>query len=376
MKWIDNFLKGRVQTVFSNGHFSYPTNVLSGVPQGSVLGPLLFIIYINDLSDAISNSKILTFADDTKLVSKISSATDTSNLQNDLDKITTWSDTNSMKLNNKKFELVSHRLIPENESQIFFQSLPFYNEHHSYKASNQIEISPSDCVKDLGVYIDADLGWNTHIHTISKKCKQISAWVFSVFYTRERHTMLTLFNSLIRPRMEYCCEVWNPDQNKDIGIVEQVQRSFTYRISGMDKFNYWERLQKLNIMSLQRRREKIMITHLWKILHNINPNSINITFKEHQRSSAIQANIKPLPKLNGKVIQGKLLTKYDNSFVIKAARLWNALPPNLTRLTTLSLFKNGLDTFLRTIPDEPPLSGYPYKCDNSIPSQVSVLKLN
>ena len=138
----------------------------------------------------------------------------------------------------------------------------------------------------------------------------------------------------------------------------------------MNQYNYWERLKKLNIMSLQRRREKIIISHLWKILNNVYPNTIDIEFKFHARTNAIRAVIKPLPK-----IRGKLLTKYDESFVVKSAKLWNILPPNLTCITSLTLFKSLLDKFLVQVPDEPPLSGYPYKCNNSLIYQVPLLKL-
>ena len=168
--------------------------------------------------------------------------------------------------------------------------------------------------------------------------------------------------------MEYCCEVWCPYLIQDIVKLEQVQRSFTNRIAGMSNFNYWERLQKLNIMSLQRRREKIVILHLWKILNNVYPNSIDICFKTNLRTQALKAIIKPLPKL-----RGNILTKYDQSFVINAAKLWNILPTKLTRETSLSLFKIQLENFLHEVPDHPPLPGYPYRCDNSLVN-ISVLK--
>ena len=122
-------------------------------------------------------------------------------------------------------------------------------------------------------------------------------------------------------------------------------------------------------MSIQRRREKIIIIHLWKILNNVFPNFINIEFKEHKRTSSIKAILKPLPK-----VRGAALSNYDGSFVIQSAKLWNALPPNLTVITSLNLFKICLDKFLIELQDKPPLPGYPYCCDNSILSvQYSVL---
>ena len=105
LTWVEDFLNQRTQTVFLDNHFSYATPVISGVPQGSVLGPLLFIIYINDLSKSIRGplSQTFTFADDTKLVSSISSTVDQINLQNDLNNIIKWSKLNNMSLNCKKF---------------------------------------------------------------------------------------------------------------------------------------------------------------------------------------------------------------------------------------------------------------------------------
>ena len=175
--------------------------------------------------------------------------------------------------------------------------------------------------------------------------------------------MLTLFQSLVRSKLEYCSEIWSPCKIKYIVCLEKIQRTFTYKIEGMDKFSYWERLQELKIMSLQRRRERNIILHLWKILNGMNPNSVNMEFKEHKRSKAIRAIVKPLPKL-----RGKILSQYDDSFLIGSAKLWNVIPPKLTCITALEVFKVELDKFLLTVPDRPPLPGYPYDSDNSLTS--------
>ena len=366
LTWIYCFLTNRVQTVFNNGSYSYTTPVLSGVPQGSVLGPLLFIIYINDLQDVIKEAKMLTFADDTKIISKINSKTDISdisNLQQNLNLINIWSSKNNMELNGNKFEFISHKSDINHQNLDRFDNLPFSKKYSHYYTSNNSEILRSSYVRDLGILVDDNLNWLTHINSLTKKCRQLSGWIFSVFHTREKFVMLTLFNSLVRSRMEFCCEIWSPHQIKDIVQVEQIQRSFTFRIAGMSNFNYWERLCNLEIMSLQRRRELIIILHLWKIRHDIAPNSIGITFKNHLRTFSIKAIVKPLPK-----IRGRILTLYDESFAIKAAKLWNILPPSLSNVSSFVLFRRGLDNFLRTVPDKPPLPGYPYTCDNSLTS--------
>ena len=361
VKWIENFLTDRTQTVFINGFSSFSTPVISGVPQGSVLGPPLFNVYVNDLPSVIKDATIFTFADDTKLISRISNQHDTESLQHNLDNVVNWSNDNNMHLNCNKFELVSHKVKVNLDNLACLKLLPFYSEFTAYKATDLEYIESSPFVRDLGIMVDEDLNWKTHLHLTSKKCKQLCSWIFSVFHTRDRLTMLTLFNSLVRSKLEFSCEIWDPHQIQGINIIEQVQRSFTNRITGMSSLNYWERLRNLNIMSLQRRRERTTIIHLWKIYNKIYPNSINMEFKENKRSGGIKALIKPLPRM-----RGRILTAFEGSFVIKSARLWNTLPPNLTRTTSLALFKHNLDKFLQTIPDRPPLPGYPHVCNNSI----------
>ena len=123
-------------------------------------------------------------------------------------------------------------------------------------------------------------------------------------------------------------------------------------------------MKELKIMSLQRRLEQHIIIYLWKIKHNLLPNSVKMTFKEHIRSQAIKAVLKPLPQ-----VRGKILTTYEESFVIRSAKLWNVLPAPLTRINTLNAFKAALTKFLISIPDEPPIPGYYCKSNNSIIEQ-------
>ena len=347
--WIKAFLKGRNQVVQVNGACSYPTPVNSGVPQGSVLGPLLFIIYINDLTNTITDSHILTFADDTKIITEIHQPRDTSILQSDLNRVIEWSQKNKMELNNDKFELICHRANKNSKNIELLKELPFSSEFSVYDVSSDIQISPSPFVKDLGIYITSDLNWDVHITKCCKKATQVSAWILHVFYTRNKEVMLTLFNSLVRSLLEYCPEVWNPYKKKNIVLIEQVQRSFTSKINGMKELNYWERLAKLNILSLQR----MLIIIVWKIKNGLYPNSINLQFKLNRRPAFIKADLQPMPTEPG------LRNKFDNSFVIKAAKLWNKLPPYLTYVTDLVAFKAGLDKFLIDIPDLPPIPGYP-----------------
>ena len=349
-----------------NNYFSYQTSVISGVPQGSVLGPLLFVLYINDLTSSVdSNVQILSFADDTKLLSKISSINDQNTLQKSLNSVIEWSNVNNMKLNSTKFELLSFNLDTNNPNKILLQELPFQTYLNVYFASDFL-IAPSPLVRDLGVYIDEKLNWAGRYNILIQKAKKMCAWILGSMYSRDKEVLLVLFNALVRSKLEYCCEVWCPHLNKDIVSFEQIQRSFTNRISGQQGFNYWERLNHLKINSLQRRRETLIILHVWKIKNNHYPNTVFFEFKLNTRTNCMRALIKPLPK-----VKGKLLTKFEESFLVRACKLWNVLPANLTQITNLNLFKIQLERFLENIPDEPPLPGYPCLNSNSLLEQCS-----
>ena len=191
--------------------------------------------------------------------------------------------------------------------------------------------------------------------------KQLSGWILNVFFSRDKSVMLTLFNSLVRSRLEYCCEVWNPYKINHISALEKVQRSFTSKINSVKDLNYWDRLKALKIMSLQRRREKLIILFVFKIKNNMVPNDIGLKFVCNNRRSHMQAVVKSMPKN-----RGKLLTLYENSFVVKAAKLWNKLPHQISTITSHSVFRNKLDAYLNLYPDCPPVSGYYHVNTNSL----------
>ena len=361
LRWIKNFLTGRSQKVLIDNFFSYPTSVQSGVPQGSVLGPILFAIYVNDLPNCVKDCELLTFADDTKIISHIDSINSTVTLQENLDKIANWSKQNNMELNSKKFEMITFRLNSQQPNLKLLQTLPFADKYRVYKLTNGKNLTPSPVVRDLGVTVDSELNWNAHRSIICKKARQRCGWILNVFNTRQKDPLIILFNSLVRPLLEFCCEVWYPYKIKDICEVEQIQRSYTSRISNMQNLNYWERLESLKIESLQRRREKILITIIWKIKNQLYPNSTNIRFKLNPRYQSEQIILPPLPRTNS-----KLVTKYEESFIIKGAKLWNRLPGKLTNQTSLNQFRTQLNDFMKKIPDRPPISGYVTNTTNSL----------
>ena len=235
--------------------------------------------------------------------------------------------------------------------------IPAYKEYFT----GQSLIYPSDCVKDLGLLVDYQLNWENHISNLCKQGRRLSGWILSVFFNRDAMVMLTLFNAIVRSRLEYCCQIWNPVKINEINALEQIQRSFTQKIQSVGSCDYWERITKLKIMSLQRRREMSIILYVWKIKYDRVPNDIQLLFRENNRKSSMTAIVKPMPK-----VKGKLLTQYENSFVIRAAKLWNKIPCKLTAVDNLIVFKKRLDEYLRLYPDKPPIDGHYHVNSNSL----------
>ena len=181
ISWISSFLAGRTQEVVVGGSHSGRGNKISGVPQGTVLGPILFIIFINDLEQNISSSNIRFFADDTRISKQISTMEDVRLLQCDLDVVCRWSSENNMQLHEHKFELMSHRCSPSS----LFDVLPFSVEQCSYSVSDEVSLYPSSQLRDLGLVVSSDLSWSSHINKITTSARSMASWVPSVFSSRD-----------------------------------------------------------------------------------------------------------------------------------------------------------------------------------------------
>ena len=356
INWIESFLTNRTQQVVVEGQLSVAALIISGVPQGTVLGPILFLIFINDITQCVTSSVIRCFADDTRIMKAISQTSNMSLLQHDLDGVTQWSIRNNMSLHEDKFEFLSHAVNRANA----LHQLPFTSEVYQYSTSKGI-LTPTQQLRDLGVTVSSNLSWTPQIKAMADKARQKAAWVLSVFHTRNSTIMLTLYKSMVRSLLEYCCPLWNPRKMSDIQELEGVQRTFTARIAGVQHLDYWERLKKLAIMSLQRRRERYILLHMWKILNGSISNDLGVQFVSRPRTG-FKAVVPPLR--SGAPAYHQSL--YDNSFAVNGPRLWNCLPPNVNKMGEFVSFKRHLKSLLQRIPDLPPVRGYTSPNNNSI----------
>ena len=253
-----------------------------------------------------------------------------------------------------------------NKSAILRQ-FPFSTEVFSYTTSSGVQLTPEPDVRDLGVQMSSDGSWTRHISIIVRKASLLSGWIFSVFRDRSPEIMLQLFKSLVRPILEYCCLVWNPSKASDIKAIENVQRCFTRRLDGMQGHDYWGRLKLLNLMSLQRRRQRYMLIHVWKTIQGIVPNSANLVVQQHAR-----LGVRIVPPPYPYRAESLRANQFHCSFGPRAAHLWNRLPAAVNLCATLGQLKSSLGKFLEGFHDRPPVRGYP-SLPNDLSPQCAVL---
>ena len=343
--WIKSFLSNRTQKVIVDGEASESAEVKSGVPQGTVLGPILFLLFINDIADAMEFASIQLFADDSKLTMKILTDEDHQKLQKDIDAAIMWSLLNNMELNKEKFQLMQYGI---------------HNElKQSYRLDADNTLTKSTEIKDLGVTESEDLSWLTHITNISNDGKKFASWILRSFKTRST-AILQLFKIFVISKMEYAAPLWMPYKKQDIERLESIQRTFTSKLDNLEEYNYHERLQILKLYSLQRRRERFCIITMWKIANELHPNQLNLQFY-HTRRFGLKCRRKlyTSKRVHIKTIQ-------HNSFASIGPALFNCIPKKIKDKESLSSFKAALDKFLKMIPDKPPISGYPVLNGNSI----------
>ena len=175
-----------------------------------------------------------------------------------------------MALHEDKFECICHLANKRNP----LHQLPFAHEHFQYTTSTGTTLTLVDQLRDMDITVSSYLFWTSHIRSSCDQARKMAAWVFSVFHTRNTNVMLTLYKSLIRSHLEYCSPLRNPSIICDIQELESEQRTLTSKIHGLQHLHYWERLKTLSLMSLQRRRKRYVIMHMWKILHGLTSNDV------------------------------------------------------------------------------------------------------
>ena len=255
LDWIKNFMVNRSQCVVVDGQQSDLTGVLSGVPQGTVLAPLLFLCFINDLPNRIT-SKIKLYADDVLLYTTIHSQDDCHRLQQDLNTLEQWAADWKMSFNLQKCEF-----------------LRITNKKHPILAQYTLQsktIKEVTHAKYLGVTIDKNLSWSEHIKQITKKANNTKCFLQRNLSKCPLQVKSNCYKALIKPILEYAATVWSPHTRRDIDAIENVQRrAARFAFNNYSRYSsVTEMLSNLNWPTLARCRNEQKATMLFKIISN------------------------------------------------------------------------------------------------------------
>ena len=321
-KWIENFLTDRQQRVVCEGATSSWEHVTSGVPQGSVIGPVLFLAYINDLPEGLQ-SKVRLFADDTVVYMTVSSPADAALLQKDLQRLEEWEDKWQLSFNSDKCNVLR---VTRSTKQIDTE----------YTLHGQI-LKQLDSAKYLGVTIEQKLSWNVHISNVVKKANSSTAFLRRNLQIPQTHVKANAYNALVRPQVEYASVVWDPFTKANIDKIEMVQRRaarFVHNNYRRD-VSVSDMISKLGWRSLHQRRTDNRLIMLYKIVHGIVATDFSDKLVPVTRPSR---HYHP----NSFILPSETKTYIQQSFLPKTIKDWNNLPAAVAAAPSLEAFKRGV----------------------------------
>ena len=331
LNWLAAFLTDRKQRVGVNGVFSEWAEVISGIPQGSVMGPVMFVVYINDLPDCIKSCLFL-FADDTKLYREIRSPIDIGNLQIDISALEDWA---------KLWLLLYH---PDKCVYMSVCNSGTADSAGSYTMSSvggdaQQPLKRVRSEKDLGVTVDSALKFDNHVAAVVSKATRIAAVIRRTFTYMDIKTFNLLFKALVRPHLEYAQAAWHPHLRKHIDALERVQRRATKQVPALKNLSYTERLQRLKLPTLAFRRLRGDMIETYKHMHNLYDTNtcrqiLHKSTNHRTRGHTLKLRKEPCKRNVGL-----------HSFSQRVVNNWNSLPEHIASAPSIHAFENRLDRY-------------------------------
>ena len=314
---IEDFLSDRAMRVGVGDSFSELLKIVSGVPQGSVLGPILFLLFINDLPESIK-SRILLFADDLKL---IANAVNKDIIDEDLKSLERWEDLWHLRFNLEKCKVLH---ISGND-----------NPRNSYYLDGT-ELISTQSEKDLGFTMDEKFDFGEHIKASLAKANKMIAWVSRNVICKDKEVMSVIYRCLVRPHLEYCVQCWCPTPRYGnwelILSIEKIQRKFTRLINDIGTLSYGARLKSLNLTTLAERRMRGDLIETFKIVRGF----VNYGQSMFQISRS-GMNL---------VSRGNKVSKSRKDFLSeRVINYWNNLPPYVKVSTSVDMFKCNLEAY-------------------------------
>jgi hypothetical protein len=322
LEWLRDYLDDRSMHVRVDGSLSKRISAPSGVPQGSVLGPILFLLYVDDIPKLV-RCRINLFADDIKIWSEIRNVDDCLLLQRDLDNLYDWSVRNRLPFNLKKCTMLQLGKCFEFT----------YHMGPAVLVWTQKE-------RDLGVWITSNLKSSIHCQIIYKKACNVLGMLRRLFGRLTPKSLPILLNTYIRPVMEYAVQAWSPWLSKDIELMQRIYHRATKLVDGFQHLDYTERLYRLNLFDFIYRRIRGDLILMYRIIntpdHPLTPlfkRQPHNTSRRHDQALAI-----PNSRLNCR--------RYF--FAVRVCFAWNSLPHDIIHSSNLARFKRNLDEYMHT----------------------------
>ena len=352
LKFILNYLKDRNQNVVIGNHASSNKSVSSGVPQGSILGPLLFVLFINDLPQGLSDGTHLAlYADDTKIWRSIQSHADHLYIQKDIDYLNSWASNNLMEFHPQKCKVLSVSHLPPPTVDNFIYTL------------NNVNLDYVEVEKDLGVDITPRLNWNSQCDRLCTKAnQQLGIVKRNAYFVSDPMKRRALYISLVRSQFEHCSIVWRPTSKTNIQKIESIQKKaikwiFSEEASSYGSLpTYLAKCKQVKLFTMADRFEINDILFLHKVINDYVPVDLPsyLSFSEGQsrlRSSHLdRLSLVSSRAPNVRVTSGNTTSDsdrastnpFENSYFYRVHCKWNNLPLALREIESHSDFKIAL----------------------------------
>ena len=334
LRWFKSYLCERSQNVSFNDVLSDMRNTFAGVPQGSILGPLLFLIMINDLPNVLKNCKLTMYADDTTLYLCGKDQVELQNkMQEDLDRVGVWLKCNKLNLNIDK----TNFMIIGTKQRIMVHDTG--DDPISIKFDGK-ELTRVRSTKCLGVMIDENLTWHEHIDYVCRKVIASLSMLRRVRSFLGERDLTLLYNCLIQSQLDYCCEVWGLRFDTHIHKLEVLQKRAARMILNASFYTpSIDLFKRLNILPFHKRVMYFRCIFIYKCINDLSADFFKDTFLNVSSTHAINTRY----STNGNLVLPKCNTEcFKRSFIYAAINSWNSLPNDFKGIQSVSSFKGEL----------------------------------